>query len=87
MIGSINVYRDMASRIARASKARVLLVEYGLAPENVFPTAVEDAFKSYNWLVENQKFDTKNIIIAGDSAGGNLTLSLLIKIRIDIKYN
>ena len=81
IMGSIHMYRDMASRVARAAKARVLLIGYRLAPENKFPAAIEDCFTAYNWLVENQGVDPKNIIVAGDSAGANLTLALLLKIR------
>ena len=79
--GSIISHRELASRISRASKARVLLIEYRLAPEHPFPAAVEDATKAYQWLIEDQKIAPKNLIIAGDSAGGGLTLVTLINLR------
>ena len=79
--GSIKTHRDLAGRIARASKARVLLIDYRLAPENPFPAALEDSFKAYKWIIFSDKISPKNIIIAGDSAGGGLTLALLIKLR------
>ena len=81
--GSLNSHQDIAMRIGRAAKARVLLIDYRLAPEDPFPTAVEDAVKSYKWLIENQKILPNKIVIAGDSAGGGLTLVTLIKLRDD----
>lgn len=81
ILGSLNSHQDIAMRIGRAAKARVLLVDYRLAPEDPFPAAVEDAVKSYKWLIENQKIVPNKIVIAGDSAGGGLTLVTLIKLR------
>ncbi|MHA1194339.1 MAG: alpha/beta hydrolase [Promethearchaeota archaeon] len=81
--GSLNSHQDLAMRIGRAAKARVLLIDYRLAPEDPFPAAVEDAVKSYKWLIENQKIVPNKIVIAGDSAGGGLTLVTLIKLRDD----
>ena len=83
ILGSLNTHQDIAMRIGRAAKARVLLVDYRLAPEDPFPAAVEDAVKSYKWLIENQKIVPNKIVIAGDSAGGGLTLVTLIKLRDD----
>ena len=79
--GSCNTHRDLVSRISRASKACVLLIEYRLAPEHPFPKGLEDAIKAYNWLVSTKKISQKNIIIAGDSAGGGLTLATLLKLK------
>lgn len=79
-MGSINTHRALMSRIAVASKTKVFGIEYRLAPENPFPCAIDDAFKAYNWLLQ-QGFDNSKIVIAGDSAGGGLTAALLIRIR------
>jgi epsilon-lactone hydrolase len=79
-IGSIRTHRALAARIAEASKARALLIDYRLAPENPFPAAVTDAVTAYRWLIKEKKAAQK-IIIAGDSAGGGLTLSALIDLR------
>jgi len=81
IVGSINSHRELMSRISRASKARVLIIDYRLAPEHPFPAAVEDAYTAYRWLIENQNVDPNNLIIAGDSAGGGLTLATLINLR------
>lgn len=79
--GSCNTHRDLAARLSVASNARVLLVDYRLAPENPFPAAVEDAMSTYCWLLDDQGIDANNIVIAGDSAGGGLTLAAAVSIR------
>jgi acetyl esterase/lipase len=72
----------MVSRLAFVSKSPALSVDYRLAPENPFPAGFNDCVTAYRWLV-NQGYDSKRIVIAGDSAGGNLTLATLIKLRDD----
>ncbi len=79
--GSLNSHRELVSRISRALKARVLMIDYRLAPEHPFPAAVEDSTEAYKWLVEDQNINSKNIIIAGDSAGGGLTFATLLNLR------
>lgn len=79
--GSITSHQDLVMRISRVSKMRALIIEYRLAPENPFPAAVEDALKAYKWLIEKEGINPQNTIIAGDSAGGGLTLATLIQIR------
>ncbi len=70
----------MAARISRASGARVLAINYRLAPEHPFPAAVEDATAAYRWLLA-QGIAPNRIVIAGDSAGGGLTISTLLALR------
>lgn len=82
IMGSILSYRAFAARIARASKGKLLIFEYRLAPENPFPAAVEDALTAYRWLLK-QKIDPGQIVFAGDSAGGGLALATLIALRDD----
>ncbi|XPS82808.1 acetyl-hydrolase [Desulfosarcina variabilis str. Montpellier] len=77
---SINTHRELASYIARESGAKVLLIDYRLSPEHPFPAALEDAVSAYHWLLGNG-LSGKNIAIAGDSAGGGLTLATAISIR------
>jgi acetyl esterase/lipase len=55
-------------------------VEYRLAPEHPFPAALEDARKAYDWLLENG-VSAENIFLAGDSAGGGLSLALTLSLR------
>lgn len=77
---SAHAYREMASRIARAAGARTLVLNYRLAPENPFPAAVEDATAAYRSLLA-QGIKPASIVIAGDSAGGGLTLATLVSLR------
>jgi monoterpene epsilon-lactone hydrolase len=80
VIGSINTHRDLAARISRASGARVLVIDYRLAPEHPFPAAVEDATAAYRWLLSSG-IDPSGIVVAGDSAGGGLTVATLVALR------
>jgi acetyl esterase/lipase len=80
VIGSINTHRDLAGRISRASGARVLNVDYRLAPEHPHPAAVDDATAAYRWLLE-QDHASGDLAVAGDSAGGGLTVATLVALR------
>jgi epsilon-lactone hydrolase len=79
-IGSINTHADMVSRICRASGARAFSLNYRLAPENPYPAAVEDATKTYRWLL-GQGIRPESIVISGDSAGGGLALTTLLALK------
>ncbi len=79
-LGSIKTHRELISRIARASGARALAIDYRLAPENPFPAALEDATAAYRWLLASG-VDPARIAIAGDSAGGGLTIATLVALR------
>ena len=78
--GSPRTHRKLASSLSRAAYARVLTPEYRLAPEHPFPAGVKDALKVYGWLLD-QGTPAANIIVGGDSAGGGLTLSMLLALR------
>ncbi|MBP7508745.1 MAG: alpha/beta hydrolase [Prolixibacteraceae bacterium] len=81
IIGLTDLYRTLAVRYCRLSKgASVLTIDYRVAPENTFPAALIDAYKAWEWLI-NKGYKPENIIIVGDSAGGNLTLALTAKLR------
>jgi acetyl esterase/lipase len=80
VIGSINTHRALAAGLSRAAKARVLLIGYRLAPEHPHPAAVEDATAAYRWLLA-QGLSPKRVAIAGDSAGGGLTIATLVALR------
>lgn len=73
-------YDGFAARICQQIEANALIPDYRLAPEHPFPAAVEDCFVTYRWLLE-QGYSADNIVIAGDSAGGCLTLTTLLQIR------
>jgi len=79
-IGSINTHRDMAARLSAAARARVLLIDYRLAPEHPFPAAVDDATAAYRWLLSAGTSPARTVI-AGDSAGGGLTVATLVALR------
>ncbi|MEZ0148160.1 MAG: alpha/beta hydrolase [Candidatus Reddybacter sp.] len=80
VIGSPASHRDMVGAIADAAQARAFIVDYRLAPETLFPGAVEDAVAAYKGLLANGE-KAEKIIIAGDSAGGGLTMSTLVALR------
>lgn len=80
VVGSTISHRHIVSRIALAAKARVLSVDYALAPENPFPAAVKDAVKAYRWLLD-QGQKPEQIALAGDSAGGGLAAATLLAAR------
>jgi len=70
----------LLARICREAHARGLMLNYRLSPENPYPAALDDCMAAYRWLLD-QGVDAGRIIVAGDSAGGNLTLALLLRAR------
>ena len=80
IFGSATTHRGLANQIAMTLDARTVIPNYRLAPENVFPAAVDDAFACYEGLLQTG-MDSKDIIVAGDSAGGGLTMALLLKLK------
>jgi epsilon-lactone hydrolase len=80
VIGSINTHRALAARLSRAAKARVLVIDYRLAPEHPFPAAVDDSLAAYRWMLA-QGLKPSRIAVSGDSAGGGLTAATLVAIR------
>lgn len=80
ILGSIESNRELAARISKSTRSRVLNIEYRLAPENPFLAAVEDATDAYRWVLD-QGIDPAQIAIAGASAGGGLTVAALVSFR------
>lgn len=81
--GSIVSHRRMASEAGRAARARTLAIDFRLAPEHPFPAAYDAALAAWRFL-RQQGFAARQIAIGGDSAGGGLTLALLMRLR-DLK--
>jgi len=78
--GSCNDHRAIISKFAMFTGIRCLLYEYRLAPENPFPAAVDDSVVVYQWLLSSG-YQPQNIVVAGESAGGGLCLSLLLALK------
>lgn len=76
--GGPPVYRNLVARLATGLDAAVAVVDYRLAPEHPYPAAVDDAFEAYRALLATGA-DPSTIAVAGDSAGGGLTLALLLR--------
>ncbi len=73
--GNLNTHDAIARRIVQATGARVIAVDYRLAPESPFPRAIEDAYSALLWVNSHQtslRMKSNEIIVAGDSAGANI---------------
>ncbi len=84
VIANLDVYNASAQALAEQVNAVVVSVAYRLAPENKFPTAHNDAFTAYEWVVKNAvnlKGDPAKIAVVGESAGGNLAANVSITAR------
>ncbi|HEY2105869.1 MAG TPA: alpha/beta hydrolase [Candidatus Binataceae bacterium] len=79
-IGSIKTHRCLAGWVSRAAAARVLIIDYRLAPEHPFPAAVDDALAAYRFMLDSGVKPSRTVV-AGDSAGGGLTVAALLAIR------
>lgn len=80
ILGSPDLYRDLTWRLAERCRARVLCVDYRLAPEHPFPAALDDAARAYRWLL-SQGADARKIVLMGDSAGGGLAIASMLRLR------
>ncbi|GHU11843.1 esterase [Alphaproteobacteria bacterium] len=76
--GSIERYDHLCRKIANILEVTVVSLDYRLAPEHPFPTPLNDVFCVYSWIAKS--FPKTKIILSGDSAGGNLSAALCIKI-------
>jgi monoterpene epsilon-lactone hydrolase len=79
VMGTARDYREFAARLSAASGARVLVVDYRLAPEHPYPAALDDALAAYRWVIASQ--DPETVALTGDSAGGGLTTATLVAVR------
>jgi acetyl esterase/lipase len=77
---SIRAHDNLIAFVALAAQARTFALDYRLTPEHPFPAQLEDAQAAYHWLLSSG-IAPQHIVIAGDSAGGNLALTLLLVLR------
>jgi monoterpene epsilon-lactone hydrolase len=80
-LGSLRSDGELAARLGRASRMRVLFPEYRLAPEHPFPAAIDDVRAVWRWLRADQQLSARSMAVAGDSAGGGLAVALLVATR------
>jgi monoterpene epsilon-lactone hydrolase len=78
--GSVSTHRSLVAQLALAGGVRALSVNYRLAPEHIFPAALEDCLAAYRWLL-TQGISPQKIVLGGDSAGGQLVLTVLLALR------
>ena len=78
--GSSLYARTLTSKLAAATSMDVLCFDYSLAPEHPYPAAAEDAMRVWNYLML-LGYGARDVILSGDSAGGNLALSLVLKLK------
>ncbi len=78
--GSCNSHRTHVAKFAINTQMKSLLFDYRLAPEHPFPAGLEDCIEAYTWLLD-QGYKNNNIVVGGESAGGTLTLSLLLALK------
>ena len=79
--GSASAYRGLSSHLSAATGCRVLAADYRWAPEEPFPAALDDCVAAYRWLVTAGGTSPRNVVLAGDSAGGNLVVGLLLALK------
>jgi monoterpene epsilon-lactone hydrolase len=79
--GSAAAYRGLSSHLSAATGCRVLAVDYRWAPEEPFPAALDDCEAGYRWLVTANDTASRNVVLVGDSAGGNLVAAMLLALK------
>ncbi len=80
VFGLTSLHLKMVAYLAEKMDIRALLVDYRVGPAHPFPAALDDCVTGYHWLLK-QGIAAQNIVVAGDSAGGNLTLTMMMKLR------
>jgi len=80
VMGDAALAADLASQVGRRTDAKVISVDYRLAPEHPYPAAVDDALAAYRALLDNGS-DPSDIAFAGESAGGGLAVATLVNAR------
>lgn len=87
--GNIDSYSKVCANMSKATNYKVVSVDYRLAPENPFPAGLEDCYEVAKAFITNKVINDKEVILIGDSAGGNLAaaLSLLARDRKEFTVN
>ncbi len=80
--GNLGYARPLAAKLAQGTGCPVLAFEYRLAPEHPYPAALKDAEKAWNYLM-HQGYGAADVVLAGDSAGGNMALELVMRLRAE----
>ncbi len=80
--GSIESHKNLLGRLSAVAGAAVCGVQYRLAPEHPYPAALDDALTAYRWLLHHPYARSK-ILFSGISAGGGLSLSLLLRLKLE----
>ena len=78
-MGNAHGYREFGYRVSRAADARVLVVDYRLAPEHPFPAPLDDTVTAYRWATAQE--GVRQVALLGDSAGGGLVIGALVQLR------
>ena len=78
--GSCKTHRMHVAKFAKGSRLTSLVFDYRLAPEHPFPAGLDDCVRAYKWLME-KGYEPEDIMVGGESAGGTLTLSLLLALK------
>ncbi len=82
VLGLLSLYRMLAESFYQAAGGcEIILLDYRCAPEYQYPTQLEEALDVWEELTERQGYQAKQIVVGGDSAGGNLTLAMLLRLR------
>lgn len=80
IMGSLRTHRALVANLARGAGIRALSIDYRLAPEHPYPAALDDCVAAYEWLLSGGT-EPERVVVAGDSAGGNLALAMLLRLR------
>ena len=83
--GSTLYARTLTGKLAESTSMDVLCFNYRLAPEHPYPAALEDAMRAWDFLMK-KGYGARDVVVAGDSAGGNLALALTLKLRDEGRF-
>lgn len=87
VVGNLDSHEFLTAHLAKALNACVFVVDYRLAPEHIFPAAIEDIKTSWYWLIQQQQqwqLNLNKLVVAGDSAGGMLAAALSDMTKDDV---